>query len=410
MTPLLAALAAAASEPLVAVPEPTEQAVRLYRSGVAVWWIGQALIVLIPGAIAFSGLSARMRSLARLLGRKWLPTVAIYGALYVGLNGLLLMPWTYYTGFVRPIAYGLTPKTYTFDRWISDETRMIAVAAAMAFALLWMPYLALRKMPRLWPWAVTIGYIPVAFAVSFLLPIVVDPLFNTFGPMQDKALEARILAMADRAGIDGSRIFEADKSERTTAVNAYVKGFLGTKRIVLYDTLLAKLPERQVLFVVAHEMGHYVLGHVTRAIVAGTIGVLILTLSLRSLLGATIRRFGSRLGFDSPADVASLPLALALGNLIVLIGNPVGLAFSRYQEHEADRFALELTRDNHAGALSFVAIQKENKGYPRPGWLSILWRSTHPPLAERIAFCNVYRPWRAGRPGRYDALFRGPYP
>jgi STE24 endopeptidase len=90
----------------------------------------------------------------------------------------------------------------------------------------------------------------------------------------------------------------------------------------------------------------------------------------------------------------------------VLVFSPIGLAYSRHQEHEADRFALELTRDNRAGALSFVAMQHENLSNPRPGRLSVLWRSTHPPLGERIDFCNTYRPWAGGMPLRYEGLFR----
>jgi Zn-dependent protease with chaperone function len=82
------------------------------------------------------------------------------------------------------------------------------------------------------------------------------------------------------------------------------------------------------------------------------------------------------------------------------------MAYSRYQEREADRFALELTRDNRSAASAFVTMQAENLGNPRPGRLSVLWRATHPPLGERIDFCNAYRPWLGGGRGVYEGLFR----
>jgi Zn-dependent protease with chaperone function len=263
-------------------------------------------------------------------------------------------------------------------------------------------------MPRRWPFAVALGYVPIAFSLMFLAPLVVDPLFNDFGPMGDKALEAKILALADRAGIDGGRIYEVDKSRQTKTVNAYVKGFLGSKRIVLWDTLLEKLDDRQILFIMGHEMGHYVLGHVTRTLLVSTLGILLLCLFLQMSGTSLLRRYHQRWAIDRLSDPAALPLMLLLGNLFLFATSPIGMAYSRYQEHEADRFALELTRDNFAGASGFVALQRENLSNPRPGLLSKLWRSTHPPLGERIEFCNDYRPWETGRPLRYASLFRQP--
>ena len=113
--------------------------------------------------------------------------------------------------------------------------------------------------------------VPFLFAGMLVKPIWIDPLFNRFGPMKDPALEQKILALAGRAGIEGSRVFEVEKSVDTKAVNAYVTGVFATKRIVLWDTLLAKLDEKEVLHVMGHEMGHYVLGHVVRSIVLSAV-------------------------------------------------------------------------------------------------------------------------------------------
>ena len=410
--PTLILLAVLASAPLddaprdarVEVPPASEEAMRFYRSGVVLWFANRLWILLVPAAILVSGLSAKLRDLARRVGRRWVVVVGLYGVLYLALNELVSLPLVYYVGFVRPHDYGLSVEA--LPHWLGDLGKGFALSAGMAFVGLWLPYLALRKLPRGWPWAIAAGYVPISFAMMLLFPIAIDPLFNKFGPMRDRALEAEILALADRSGIDGGRIFEVDKSRETKTINAYVKGFLETKRIVLWDTLLAKLDRREVLFVMGHEMGHYVLGHVVRSLLVGTLGVLACGLFVQAAGNGLIRRYGGRFGFDSLGDPASLPLLILLGNLAVLVASPAAMAYSRHQEHEADRFALELTRDNHAGASAFVKMQHENLGNPRPGRLSVLWRATHPPLGDRIDFCNDYRPWERGEPSLYASFFR----
>jgi Zn-dependent protease with chaperone function len=201
-------------------------------------------------------------------------------------------------------------------------------------------------------------------------------------------------------------VYEVDKSVDTKAVNAYVIGLLGTKRIVLWDTLLEKLPEKEVLFIMGHEMGHYVLGHVVQGILVASGLVVITLLFVHLASGPILRLFALRFGFNRLSDIASLPLVIFLVNFALLFVMPVGLAFSRHVEHEADRFGLEITKDNEAAAKSFVALQKENLGVPRPNWLYEIWRGSHPSLGDRIDFCNGYRPWDTGEPLRYGYLFR----
>jgi Zn-dependent protease with chaperone function len=248
--------------------------------------------------------------------------------------------------------------------------------------------------------------IPFLIFVMLISPVWVDPLFNDFGPMGDKELEAKIISLAERAGIEGGRVYEVNKSVDTKAVNAYVTGFGGTKRIVLWDTILAKLEEAELLVVMGHEMGHYVLGHVTKSILFASFLTMITLYAAYRFSNGLIRRYRHRFGFDELSDVASLPLLLLLASLFALLITPAALAFSRYHEREADKFALEITRNNHAAAMAFVKLQEENLAVPRPGMLFKLWRSSHPPIGERIEFCNEYRPWRTGEPLEYEDLFR----
>jgi STE24 endopeptidase len=119
-----------------------------------------------------------------------------------------------------------------------------------------------------------------------------------------------------------------------------------------------------------------------------------------------IERFGDRFGFHELSDVASAPLLLLLFGLVAFALSPALLAIGRHVEHEADRFGLEITRGNHDCATAFAKLQQQNLGVPRPGLLYKLWRSDHPPLGERIDFCNGYRPWETGQPLRYGSLIR----
>jgi Zn-dependent protease with chaperone function len=121
-----------------------------------------------------------------------------------------------------------------------------------------------------------------------------------------------------------------------------------------------------------------------------------------------ISRYGSRFGIKELSDVASVPLILLLLQITVFLGSPVINGFSRSMEHEADRFALEITQTNRAAAQGFVKLQEDNLAVPYPGWLITFWRSTHPPIGERIDFCNSYRPWETGQPLRYGAYFHRP--
>jgi Zn-dependent protease with chaperone function len=336
------------------------------------------------------------------VGRNWFLTLALYSVLFTLVMFAVNLPLTYYVDFVRQHAYGLS--TQTPAKWWSDAFKGLAISLVFGAATLWLPYMLLKKSPRRW-WLYT-GLLAAPFLAFVMLisPVWIDPLFNDFGAMKDKALETRILDLAGRAGIGGSRVYEVNKSVDTQTVNAYVAGFLNTKRIVLWDTILKKLDAKEVLFVMGHEMGHYVLGHVMLIIPLASALILLALFVIHRTAQGLISRFQGRFGFSELADPASLPLILLLFNLTFLVLTPGMLAVTRHNEHEADRFGLEITRDNRDCATAFVKLQRENLGNPRPGLLYKLWRSTHPPLGERIDFCNSYRPWETGGPLRYGEL------
>ena len=305
-------------------------------------------------------------------------------------------PLAYYEGFVRLHEYGLSNQTLA--KWSTDSLKGLGVEMAVGFLFTWVPFLLLARAPRRWWLYTTLLSIPFLFASVLVKPIWIDPLFNDFGPMKNQALERSILGLAERAGIEGSRVFEVNKSVDTKAVNAYVTGVLQTKRIVLWDTLIARLGEKELLAVMAHEMGHYVLGHVVRSILLSSLATLIGLYFVDRVGRRLIDRYRHLLKFDSLADVASVPLLLLLIQLSSLFLTPAVYAYSRYQEHEADRFALDLTRANHSAAMAFVKLQEENLSNPRPGLVYKIFRATHPSIGERIDFCNSYRPGETAQP------------
>ncbi len=391
------------SSDYVPIPEPSEKAVRYYRSGNVLWLVDQVWSVVVPLGLVFMGIAGRLQDWARRKGKYWYLALLLFFLAYLLISYVLNLPLSFYAEYIRQHAYGLSNQT--FGKWFGDSLKALLVSAVMGAIFLWIPMLLLKRSPRRW-WLYT-GLLSAPFFcfVMWIYPVFVDPLFNRFGPLQDKALEHDILALASKVGIHGGRVYQVDKSTDTKMINAYVTGFLGTKRIVLWDTLLQKMERDQILFVMAHEMGHYVLNHVVLGILFYS-ALVLLALYLVFRLGNTfVLRWGQQTGITALSDIAALPLLAALLSIVLFLCSPIALAFSRHLEHEADRFALEVTRNNRAAALAFLRLQEENLAVPQPGWLFKLWRASHPTLAERITFSNTYRPWEQGKPLKYERYF-----
>jgi hypothetical protein len=221
---------AARDQSPVAVPEPSEKAMARYRSGIVLWVADTVWGFVLPALILFTGVSARMRDWAVRIGRKRFFIIAIYFAIFSVITYLIDLPRAYYEEFVREHAYGLSNQTFT--KWISDSVTALAVSLVIGALFLWVPYLLLRKSPRRWWLYTSLLAVPFLMLIIVVTPIFIEPLFNKFGPMKNKTLEQHILQLANRAGIEGGRVYEVDKSTDTKALNAYVTGLGTTKRIV----------------------------------------------------------------------------------------------------------------------------------------------------------------------------------
>ncbi len=389
----------------VAVPEATEEAMRFYHSGNLLWIVQQLWSLAIPLLILATGFSGKLATFSARTGRSvWFFTIAIYLLLYTAISQLLSFPLDFYAGYIRMHEYGLSSQN--LSRWFSNYGKGTLVVAVLSLAFVWIFYLLLKKSPRRWWIYSSIASTAIVFLIMLIQPIWIDPLFNHFGPMKNKALEQKILDLACKAGIQGGRVFEVDKSQDTKMVNAYVIGLGSTNRIVLWDTTIAQLPEDQLLFVMGHEMGHYVLHHIWwNLIYFAALSFLLFYLTYRSA-HFLLRRYGRRFGVYHLHDIGSFPLLLLLLSVFSLLTDPVSNSVSRYMEHEADRFGLEITQNNRAAGEAFVTLQEKNLANPRPGPLYKFWRCSHPPLAERVEFCNTYCPWRENRPLKYEKHFR----
>ena len=259
----------------VPVPEPSPLAMQRYRSGIVLWIADTIWGFVLPGLVLMTGLSARMRDWSTRIGRKWFFIIAIYFAVFSILTFVIDLPRAYYEEFVRDHAYGLSNQT--FQKWFSDSVISLVVGIIAGTLFLWIPYLLLRKSPRRW-WLYTgLAAVPFLLLMIVVKPVWIDPLFNTFGPMKDKALETPHPAAGRSRGDCRQPRLRGGQEHGHKRSNAYVTGFGATKRIVLWDTIIKRLDEPQLLFVMGHEMGHYVLGHMWKLVAMFAI-VILLTL------------------------------------------------------------------------------------------------------------------------------------
>lgn len=386
------------------IAKPSEKAIEYQQKKVAVWATRIILSMIIPAIFIFSGLSCSMRNWAQRKSSMFLFTILLYFVLYYTISSLITMPLDYYSSFVLKHAYGLSNQT--LGKWISDFLKSYTIEILSGMLLIWIPYLLINKSPRYWWLQLGILIIPIIFFATFISPVYIDPLFNKYEKMQDTVLEQKIYDEINKTTIENCKVYQVNKSVDTKEMNAYMTGVLNTKRIVLWDTTTKNLNHREVLCVVAHEMGHYLMGHVWKAIILSGISfILILYLINKSAIWI-LDKSGGSFGFTKLYDIASLPLIILLVNIFIFASTPVSNAYSRYTEREADRFELELTRDNDASISSTIKLHEESLVLPTTGVVYKLWNYTHPTFQERVEFASKYKPWEENKPLKYGKYIK----
>ncbi|MDH6126096.1 M48 family metallopeptidase [Kitasatospora sp. GP82] len=274
--------------------------------------------------------------------------------------------------------------------WAVDILRGLALTLVLALPLVYGLYALTERSPHGW-WLPAAGLAALlTIALSFLHPLLIEPVFNRFTPLPDGELRSALLGLARRDAIRVRQVLVADASRRTTALNAYVSGFGASRRIVVYDTLLTTAEPREVELVVAHELGHVKHRDVLTGTVLGAVGAAV-AVCLLGLL-ANWQALLSTAGATDAADPRSLPLLAACAALIGAATGPLQCAVSRRIEVRADLHALELTSDPE----QFIAMQRRlavtNVSDVDPPRLLELLFATHPSATRRITAARAWRP------------------
>lgn len=341
--------------------------------------VRQAIALAALAWLAFSGAGARWgdRALRAARGRAWLGAVIIALGVTV-LLALLDLPFAWFRGFFWEHRFGLS--TQTEAGWWADHAKGLAIGGAIEALALGALAALSGRFPRTW-WAP--AAVLCAFGIWLLTvagPVVLDPLFFRFTPLPPSPLRAELLAMASRAGVPARDVLVADASRRTTAVNAYVAGSGPTRRLVLYDTLLAQYDRDQVELVVAHEIGHVQKRHIEKGL---TIGMAAAALGVAGLF--LLMRGLARTGVAPPLPhPGALPWALLVAAIASFLAMPVQNGLSRAFERQADAVSFRLAPhpqaavalERNLGITNLADVDPE----PYIEWLLF----DHPSQVERV--------------------------
>jgi Zn-dependent protease with chaperone function len=363
----------------------------------ALYFAGEAYGLLVLVAVLVLGISRRLRDLAARITRRPALMAMVFFAMFSVTMAILTLPMDWLADFRIPHQFGLSGQS--FGGWLWDDVKAMLVGIALGAPIVALALAGIRRVRRWW-FAIWLGAVPITVLLLLIAPVVLDPVFNDFKPLQNASLRDDLLEEAARAGISGARVFQVDKSKQTNTMNAYVNGLGPTTRIVLWDTTIAKMKPDEIRFTMAHEMGHFVLHHVWKML-AFVLGLLLVVFwAGQRAVEAALRRWGRAWGCETAHDPAAVPLLLLVVSAGMFLLTPLMNGVTRHFEHQADVFALELTHDNLAGARAFVKMAEDSKLLPDPSPFIRFWRYSHPTLAERIEFCRTYRPWEHGEPNR----------
>jgi STE24 endopeptidase len=304
--------------------------------------------------------------------------------------------------------YGLSVQGW--GSWFGDVLKGQAVSLIILVVAIWLLMTLIRWSPRWWWFFAWLIAVPLVIFLIFVAPLVIDPLFNKFEPL-DKSnpqLVDAIQQVTKRGGLEipRDRMFLMKASEKVTTLNAYVTGFGPSKRVVVWDTTIKNATTPETLFVFGHEMGHYVLNHIVIGIAATAVGLFFGFYLLYIIANWAFPRFQQRWHMRELGDWAAVPMLLLIFSLISLISQPIGSTFSRQLEHNADVYGLEVTHginpdSQEAAAHAFQVLGELSLSYPYPGDFYVFWYADHPPIRDRVPFSHNYDPWSKGEQPKY---------
>jgi STE24 endopeptidase len=345
------------------------------------------LVMVVEGAVWFALLALLAfgppgRAIDRAIGPwPWAAATVAWSVVVVLVPFAVTLPLSFWFGHRRERRWGFS--TQGSGGWLTDRVKGLLVGVVLTSVLMVGLVGLARWLPNAWPFVAAPAAAAVVVLLSFVAPVVLEPLFNRFKPLDDAALTDQLRALSIQAGVPVSDVLVADASRRTRRENAYVSGLGSTRRVVLFDTLLGRADPRQVRLVVAHELGHRRLRHValgtalaTTAMVAGVFGLwaLLELHGVRTLAGVS--------GAGDPGVVAFVAFA---GGIAGLVAGPLQSAMSRRLERDADRFSLDLTDDLVVFEESHRDLARSNLADLDPPLAVYLMTFSHPTPPERIA-------------------------
>jgi STE24 endopeptidase len=376
-------------------PDQLQRAIEYAHSGYRLHFGSELLSIAILAAIIVTGLGAKFRDWAEAVSKRRIVQALIFIPLLLLFHDVFYLPANIY-GQHLELKFDQSIQSWPSWFWDWTKAELILLVCAVPIALLL--YAVIRRSPRRWWLYFWLASLPIIVTVMYLEPMIIEPMFYRFEPLAETqpALVNQLESLVARAGlsIPPSRMFEMKASEKLNSLNAYVSGFGGSERLVVWDTTLQKLTTPETLFVFGHEMGHYVLNHIRNSL-------LLLALALLPLFWAgshIVRRL-----VPDVNDWTSLPVLLLMVAIVSAISEPVVNTYSRWQEHQADIYGLEVTHgvvpDSAAvGAHSFQVMGEIGLDEPNPNPFIVFWLFTHPSISSRVAFAQSYDPWASGHP------------
>ncbi len=382
-------------------PDKLAKAEALYKTSTVLYLAGLVFGIIVLWVLLKLRVGPALRNLAeRVSPNRFLQTLTFVPLLAL-LIALISLPLDIYGHHISR-AYGLSVQGWLSwaGDWLKAEAVSLVVLIPAVFVLFWI----IRMSPPRWWLYFWLLTLPFAVLLIFVAPVILDPMFNSFEPLEktQPQLVSEIEKVTQRGGLNipRDRMFEMNASAKVTTYNAYVTGIGATKRVVVWDNTARDLTVPETLFVFGHEMGHYVLNHIYKGLAFFAVTSLFGFWLGRRIVLIMLTVWGEQWHIRGLNDLAALPVLMLALSLLTFAGEPIGNAFSRHIEHQADIYGLEVTHglfpnNGEVAASSFQKLGEKSYDYPTPNPLLVFWSYGHPTIAQRIRFSLRYNPWNA---------------
>jgi STE24 endopeptidase len=352
---------------------------RLHRRlDLAGWLLNALLLVLLLAA----GWTKELRDVAYGVASARPLALLVYLAMIGAIFQVAGLPLDFYGGYVVEKRFGLS--RMTLGGWIKDSLKSLGVGAVLAAGLGELFYWALQAHPETWWMVVAVALILFAVLMAQLAPVLLFPIFFKFRPIENEELVERVRRLGERSGARVSKVLEWKLGEKTSKANAALTGWGATRRVLLADTLLERHNPEEIETIVAHELGHHVHRDIPMAIVVQSVLVVLSLWVVNAVLLWATPLFE----FHGLGDFANLPLVLLVVTGVTLVALPAVNGYSRWRERNADRFALELTKNPDAFISAMRKLAEQNLAESQPSRVVEFLFHGHPSIAKRIAYAE----------------------